>query len=164
MISYNWAKLSYNPSENCPMILYFFGESPWNPGPYIIWLFKDIVWKHGPQSVKLRFCAHKTKWALRVPWEPLSREIHQRSIRGGFSGPLRSYLAVCHYLVWHLIFQPDFNPGWCHKSWTCPYSLVTRGRFYTLTPAFLSMVPWSEKIDSDFQYIECFWASCMVRL
>ena len=47
---------------------------------------------------------------------------------------LRSYLAVCHYSICHLTFQPDFNPGLDHESWRCPYSVEC-----ILFPEFLKM-------------------------
>ena len=27
---------------------------------------------------------------------------------------------VMYYTICHLIFQPDFNPGWDHEIWRCP--------------------------------------------
>ncbi len=38
---------------------------------------------------------------------------------------LRSYLIMPHYLILHFIFEPDFNTGFLHETWICPFHTGT---------------------------------------
>ncbi len=32
---------------------------------------------------------------------------------------------MSHYSILHFIFEPDFNTGFLHETWICPYSRVS---------------------------------------
>ena len=55
---------------------------------------------------------HDLRWVI---WCIQHLEVHRLG-----SSALTFYLTGCHDSICHLIFQPDFNPGWEHESWRWP--------------------------------------------